>query len=86
MKHPSSPPSGWPFWPAFRSSPRPLPWSTSTRCRVGNAGNAADPATGYGAVGYAYRIAKNETTIGQYAEFLNAVAKTDTYATLQHRA
>ena len=31
---------------------------------VGNAGNAADPATGslYGAVSYAYNIAKNETT------------------------
>ena len=28
---------------------------------------------------YAYQIAKNETTITQYAEFLNAVAKTDTY-------
>ena len=48
---------------------------------VGNAGNTVDPATGslYGAVAYAYRIAKNETTISQYAEFLNAVAKTDTY-------
>lgn len=48
---------------------------------VGNAGNAADTATGslYGAVAYAYQIAKNETTISQYAEFLNAVAKTDTY-------
>jgi hypothetical protein len=48
---------------------------------VGNAGNAADPATGslYGAVAYDYKIAKNETTISQYAEFLNAVAKTDTY-------
>ena len=41
---------------------------------VGNAGNAAD-TTGYGAVAYEYKIAKNETTIGQYAEFLNAVAK-----------
>jgi formylglycine-generating enzyme len=48
---------------------------------VGDAGNATDPATGslYGAVAYAYKIAKNETTISQYAEFLNAVAKTDTY-------
>jgi formylglycine-generating enzyme required for sulfatase activity len=49
---------------------------------VGNPGNAPDPATGslFGAVAYAYMIAKNETTIGQYAEFLNAVAKTDTYS------
>ena len=48
---------------------------------VGNLGNAADPATGsrYGAVAYNYTISKNETTISQYAEFLNAVAKTDTY-------
>jgi sulfatase modifying factor 1 len=55
---------------------------------VGNAGNTADTADGdintpgvqrFGAVGYAYQIAKNETTISQYADFLNAVAKTDTY-------
>ena len=45
---------------------------------VGNPGNAAD-TTGYGAVAYEYRIAKNETTVGQYAEFLNAVAKSDPY-------
>lgn len=46
---------------------------------VGNAGNTNDPTTGYGAVSYAYQIAKNETSISQYAEFLNAAAKTDTY-------
>ena len=48
---------------------------------VGNINNANDAATGsvYGAVAYAYKIAKNETTISQYAEFLNAVAKTDSY-------
>jgi formylglycine-generating enzyme required for sulfatase activity len=48
---------------------------------IGNAGNANDAATGslYGAVAYTYQIAKNETTIAQYAEFLNAVAKTDSY-------
>jgi len=49
---------------------------------IGDAGNAEDAATGslYGAVAYAYQIARNETTISQYAEFLNAVAKTDTYS------
>jgi formylglycine-generating enzyme required for sulfatase activity len=49
---------------------------------VGNAGNAADPATGslYGAVAYNYKIARNETTIADYAQFLNAVAATDTYS------
>lgn len=45
---------------------------------VGNPGNAADD-TGYGAVSYEYRIGKYEITTGQYTEFLNAVAKTDTY-------
>ncbi len=49
---------------------------------VGNAGTANDAATSsvYGAVAYVYQIARNETTISQYAEFLNAVAKTDTYS------
>ena len=46
---------------------------------VGNMNNAAD-GTGYGSVAYNYKIAQNETTISQYAEFLNAVAKTDTYS------
>ena len=45
---------------------------------VGNAGNANDPATGnlYGGVAYAYAIGTYDVTIGQYAEFLNAVAAT----------
>jgi sulfatase modifying factor 1 len=46
---------------------------------VGNAGNDSDLSTGFGGVAYEYQIAKNETTIGQYAAFLNAAAKTDTY-------
>jgi sulfatase modifying factor 1 len=46
-----------------------------------NPSNAADPAIGtrYGAAAYDYQIAKNETTITNYAAFLNAAAKTDTY-------
>jgi len=49
---------------------------------VGNAGNAADPfnsvnVPGIGAVSYEYRIGKYEVTNAQYAEFLNAVAKSD---------
>ena len=46
---------------------------------VGDAGNAADPATGglYGAVSYEYQIGKYEVTNAQYAEFLNNVAATD---------
>ena len=49
---------------------------------VGNPGNANDPATGgiYGGVAYDYQIGTYDVTIGQYAEFLNAVAKTDTYS------
>ena len=40
---------------------------------VGNAGNAADPETGFGAVSYNYAISKTEVTNAQYVEFLNAV-------------
>ena len=44
---------------------------------VGDAGNAPD-GNGHGAVGSAYAIGTYEVTIGQYVEFLNAVAATDT--------
>jgi hypothetical protein len=44
---------------------------------VGDVGNAADPATGYGAVNYAYSIGTYDVTVSQYASFLNAVAATD---------
>jgi len=47
---------------------------------VGNVGNADDThGAGYGGVDYAYNIGKYEVTAGQYTEFLNAVADTDTY-------
>jgi len=52
---------------------------------VGNPGNAGntivmfDGTTGYGAVGYTYQMGKYEVTASQYSQFLNAVAKTDTY-------
>ena len=52
---------------------------TSDSVPVGNAGNAADPTTGLGAVGYDYAIGKYEVTLNQYTEFLNAVGATDTY-------
>ena len=45
---------------------------------VGDPGNAADDA-GYGSVDITYLIGKYEVTNAQYAEFLNAVAATDTY-------
>ena len=47
---------------------------------VGNPGNPDDThGDGYGGVDYEYNIGKYEVTAGQYCEFLNAVAKTDTY-------
>ena len=47
---------------------------------VGNPGNAADSRNAdFGSVGYTYNIGKYEVTASQYAEFLNAVAATDTY-------
>lgn len=54
-------------------------WAT-----VNNPGNAADPLNstkfpGIGSVVNVYRIAKHEVTNDQYAEFLNAVAVTDTH-------
>ncbi len=56
---------------------------------VGNPGNAGElsgsGAGGFGpdricgSVGYTYNVGKYEVTAGQYTEFLNAVARTDTY-------
>ncbi|MCC6124824.1 MAG: SUMF1/EgtB/PvdO family nonheme iron enzyme [Pirellulales bacterium] len=42
---------------------------------VGDAGNAADPDTGYGKVDYAYKIGTFDVTAAQYNAFLNSVAK-----------
>jgi formylglycine-generating enzyme len=55
---------------------------------VGNIGNSADTryeTPGYGAVDYQYRIGKYEVTAGQYRDFLNAVAATDTYGLYNSR-
>ena len=46
---------------------------------VQNAGNSAS-ASGYGAVGYNFKINRYEITSSQYAVFLNAVAQTDSYS------
>jgi len=46
---------------------------------VGDPGNVADPATNYGTVPYVYQIGEYDVTVGQYCQFLNAVAATDTY-------
>jgi formylglycine-generating enzyme required for sulfatase activity len=50
-------------------------WAT-----VGDPNNADDThGDGYGGVDYTYRISKHEVTNAQYAEFLNAVASTDSF-------
>ena len=47
---------------------------------VGNPGNVDDThGDGYGGVSYFYNVGKYEVTAGQYTEFLNAVARTDSY-------
>lgn len=52
---------------------------------IGNLGNAPDTrvrddgTSGYGGINYDYSIGKYEVTAGQYTNFLNAIAKTDTY-------
>lgn len=54
----------------------PLP-ITLDMVPIGNAGNLADPRTGFGRVNYEYNISKYEITIQQYTIFLNAVAASD---------
>ncbi len=46
---------------------------------IGNAGNAADPTTGFGSVAYTYNIGTTEVTNAQYAAFLNAKAASDPF-------
>jgi formylglycine-generating enzyme required for sulfatase activity len=46
---------------------------------VGDPGNVADPLTGLGSVPYVYDIGTYDVTVGQYCQFLNAVAATDPY-------
>jgi formylglycine-generating enzyme len=60
---------------AFAST---APASLITWVNVNNLGNAHD-STGYGRVNYHYQISAHETSINQYAEFLNAKAASDPY-------
>jgi len=54
----------------------PLQWVT-----VGDPGNTADTApAGFGAVATSFQIMKYELTNQQYTDFLNSVARTDTYS------
>ena len=46
---------------------------------VGDPGNAADPLTGFGSVAYTYQMGEFDVTVAQYTQFLNSVAKTDSF-------
>lgn len=62
-------------------------WVTIETVPIGHPGNIADQPrllccndpSAFGAVAYPYSIGRYEVTAGQYTEFLNAVAATDTY-------
>jgi formylglycine-generating enzyme required for sulfatase activity len=67
-----------------------IDWVTIDWVTVGDPGNAAQSAAnrthsfgtngdGYGAVADTFRISRNETTLADYAAFLNAKATTDPY-------
>jgi formylglycine-generating enzyme required for sulfatase activity len=73
-------------WPAnWNSWSDPVLWANvDNRGNIGEisgaaGGQGAGPQAFCGAVDYRYRISKFEVTAGQYAAFLNAVAKTDAY-------
>ena len=57
----------------YRVSSSGPPSSGISFVTVGDAGNAADATTGYGAVGYKFQIQKFEFTNAEYVEFLKAV-------------
>ncbi|MEO1717608.1 MAG: SUMF1/EgtB/PvdO family nonheme iron enzyme [Planctomycetota bacterium] len=65
------------IWSAVLATTHAASQVTIDWVNVGNAGNVADQATGFGAVEYAFRIGATEVTNEQYAAFLNAVASSD---------
>jgi formylglycine-generating enzyme len=56
----------------FLYAPLPALAVTIAWSPVGNPGDAADPATGFGAVSYSYNISTYDVTNSQYVEFLNS--------------
>ena len=70
----------------FLSSHPPLAQAaiiTIDTVTVGDAGNADDSSTSYGGVDYSFNMGCFEVSNGQYTEFLNAVAATDTHGLYQ---
>jgi sulfatase modifying factor 1 len=56
-----------------------IPKISLNMLNVGNPNNQIDTQTNLGSVPYVYKISQCLITIGQYAQFLNAIAKTDTH-------
>jgi|694.fasta_scaffold05842_22 formylglycine-generating enzyme required for sulfatase activity len=63
----------------FRVASLSNEYSLNNFVLVGDINNSAD-TTGYGAVSYSYYMNKYHVTNNEYVEFLNAIAKTDTYS------
>ena len=85
MRSPKKSPCSILLWLAIAGLVFALPASAEVTfdwVTVGDPGNACDtqPQGCFGSVAAPYRISKFPTTNGQYAEFLNAVAATDTNA------
>lgn len=62
----------------FRIASSNNPLNYGSFVDVGNPNNEAD-TNGLGSVPYSFKIGQTEITNQQYAQFLNAIAKTDTY-------
>ncbi len=59
-------------------APFDIDWVTVTNVNnVPDTEVMSDGTTGYGSVAYRYRVSQTEVTNAQYADFLNAVARTD---------
>ena len=74
----SAPPFGYAVTIGFRIASSLNLLGLPNFVTVGNVGNSND-TTGYGAVAYSYKIGALLVTNTEYAEFLNAVAKTDSH-------
>lgn len=69
--------------PATIAAP-PAPTIGLETVLVGDPGNPADPATGYGAVASAFRMSKYEVTVAQYVAFLTGVASVPVNDTIRN--
>jgi len=58
-----------------------VPWAFAFETQLVMVNDVDNPpdTTGYGAVSYEFLLGKYETSIGEYTEFLNSIAKSDPY-------